>query len=247
MEDNKEPILSSEENGVLKLKINCPEEKNGLNWKALKLLGDAYKRAIEDETIRVVVLTGNDEYFHTGGRVNADDPEESEKYSKYLEYMQTMQNRLTVPLIAAVSGDCLKGGMGFVADADFAVAKKGVRFGFPEVRMGGVPMMVMVSTIGMPKKKALEAYYSSEYFSAEEAEKMGLVNCVAEADEFWDTVQRYIDLILDKPRNLIRMTRDAYYNLVDLPSRQARESYAMETLRTKVLPEMSRTKTEHNV
>lgn len=113
--------------------------------------------------------------------------------------------------------------------------------------MGGVPMMVMVSTIGLPKKRALEAYYSSEYFSAEEAKELGLVNCVAEPEEFWDTVQRYIDLILDKPRDLIRMTRDAYYNLTDLSSREAREVYAMETLRTKVLPAMSENKTEYNV
>ena len=143
------PMIITVKDGVMKLQIHRPEEKNGLNWEALKILGDCYKRAIEDEEIRVVVFTGDRQYFHTGGRVNAKDAEESEKYSKYLEYMQNMQNRLTVPLIAAVSGDCLKGGMGFVADADFAVARKGVRFGFPEVRMGGVPMMVMVSTMGI--------------------------------------------------------------------------------------------------
>ncbi len=245
--ERDEPILVSLEGGVMKLQINRPEEKNGLNWEALKILGDSYKKALENEEVRVIVLTGDDLYFHTGGRVNAKDPEESRKYSKYLEYMQTMQNQLPVPLIAAVSGDCLKGGMAFVADADFAIARKGVRFGFPEVRMGGVPMMVMVSTIGLPKKRALEAYYSSEYFSAEEAKELGLVNCVAEPEEFWDTVQRYIDLILDKPRDLIRMTRDAYYNLTDLSSREAREVYAMETLRTKVLPAMSENKTEYNV
>lgn len=240
-------LVSVEDEAVLKIQINRPEEKNGLNWEALELLADCYQRAIEDEKIRVVILTGDRNYFHTGGRVNAKDPDEQVRYANGIERMQNLQDKLTVPLIAAVSGDCLKGGMGFLADADLAIAREGVHFGFPEVRMGGVPMMVMASTIGLPKKRSLEAYYSSEYFSAEEALRMGLVNCVVPDSEFWPTVERYARMIVDKPRKMIEMTRSAYYAMAELPCKEDRKAYAMRTLRTQVLTEMAAGKTEHNV
>ena len=243
------PIIVTEEEGgaLLKLKINIPEEKNGLNWQALEILADCYERAINDKNIRALLITGDEHYFHTGGRVNAKDPEEQRKYSNGIVRMQTLQDQLTIPLIAAVSGDCLKGGMGLLADADLAIAREGVRFGFPEVRMGGVPMMVMAQTIGLPKKMSLEAYYSSEYFSAEDALRMGLVNCVVPAEEFWPTVNRYVHMVIDKPRALIEMTRYAYYSMAEMPSKKERSKFAMEMLRTKVLKEMERGKTEHCV
>lgn len=242
------PLLVTIENEVvMKIKINRPQEKNGLNWEALELLADGYERAIHDPKIRVIVITGDNNYFHTGGRVNAKDPEEQVRYANGIERMQRLQDELTVPLIAAVSGDCLKGGMGLLADADLAIARKGVHFGFPEVRMGGVPMMVMASTISLPKKMSLEAYYSSEYFSAEDALRMGLVNCVVPDEEFWPTVERYVQMIVDKPRRLIELTRQAYYSMSELPSKEKRKEYAMEVLRTQVLSEMAVGKTQHNV
>lgn len=248
MGDSSPIIVTKEEQGaLLKLQINTPDEKNGLNWKALEILADCYEMAIREKEIRAILITGNDQYFHTGGRVDATNPNEQKLYSAGIERMQEMQDALTIPIIAAVSGDCLKGGMGLLADADLAIAREGVLFGFPEVRMGGVPMMVMAQTIGMPKKMSLEAYYSSEYFTANDALRMGLVNCVVPKEEFWPTVNRYVHMVIDKPRALIEMTRYAYYSMVEMPSKKERSAFAMEMLRTKVLKEMETGKTEHNV
>ena len=240
-------IVDIDDRGVMKIRINRPEEKNGLNYLALEMLADCYQRALDDPAIRVIVITGDEHYFHTGGRVNVKDPEEQKRYSDGIERMQALQDQLRVPIIAAVNGDCLKGGMGLLADADLAIARRGVHFGFPEVRMGGVPMMVMAQTIQMPKKMSLEAYYSSEYFSAEDALHMGLVNCVVDDEDFWPTVERYVRMIVERPKALIEMTREAYYTMSEMPSKQARSEYAMRTLRTRVLKEMEHGKAEHNV
>lgn len=242
------PILHTiDDDGVMRIVINRPAEQNGLNWEANEMLADCYREALDNPDIRVIVLTGNREYFHTGGRVNAKDEAEQKRYADSIERMQQLQDALTIPVICAVSGDCLKGGMAVLADADLAIARQGVRFGFPEVRMGGVPMVVMASTISMPKKMALEAYYSSEYFSAEDALRMGLVNCVVSDDEFEDTVSRYVKMITDKPRALIEMTREAYYTMSEMPAKTDRKEYALRTLRTKVLTEMAVGKTEDHV
>ena len=85
------------------------------------------------------------------------------------------------------------------------------------------------------------------YFTAEDALRMGLVNCVVSDEEFWPTVNRYVQMILDKPRQLIEMTRKAYYTMSELPGKNERKEYAMHVLRTQVLTEMAIGKTQHNV
>ena len=151
-------------------------------------------------------------------------------------------------MVAAVSGHCLKAGMGMLASCDFAIAREGVEFGYPEVRMGGVPMMVMVDTVGLlPRKRALEAYLTSWNFSAQDAYMMGLVNRVVSKQDFWPTVEKYVRVFLDTPPQLIEMTRRAYNELSAMPSRQQRIEFANKMLRDEVLTTMTKIKTEFNV
>ena len=151
-------------------------------------------------------------------------------------------------MIAAVNGDCMKAGMGVLALCDFAVARKGVVFNFPEVRMGGVPMMVLVDIVdAMPRKRALEALLTSWDLSAEEALQMGLVNRVVAKEEFWPTVYRIADAMLATQPWLIDMTKQAYEEMVHLKTREERIAYADKMLRGDVLHNMATHETTYNV
>lgn len=244
---NKEGVIVTVNGPVMKIQIDRPHEKNGMNWKAMNVLSDAYEFVASDPDIRVIVMTGTGEYFYTGGRVNAGNPEEQRLYAEAIARSGMIKKKINIPTIAAINGDCLKAGMGWLLEADMAVAKKSARFGFPEVRMGGVPMMVMVSAMSMPKKLALAALYSSDTFDAETAYQMGLVNCIVEDEDFWPTVEQYIHKVIDYPKALIQMTRDAYYTMAELPTRKERVAYAQKMLQEKVLPYMATGKTEYNV
>ena len=157
MEEIRE-VLFSVEDRVMTITIDNPDTKNGLDWIGLNQLADCYEFAMEHDDVLVMIITGNKQYFYTGGRVNPAVSGESQRYADAIERLTTLQDNNTKPIIAAISGHCLKAGMGIVAGADFAIAREGVEFGFPEIRMGGVPMMVMAETIdSMPKKFALEA------------------------------------------------------------------------------------------
>ena len=150
--------------------------------------------------------------------------------------------------IAAVNGDCMKAGMGVLALCDFAVARKGVVFNFPEVRMGGVPMMVLVDIVdAMPRKRALEALLTSWDLSAEEALQMGLVNRVVAKEEFWPTVYRFADAMLATQPWLIDMTKQAYEDMVHLKAREERIAHADKMLRGDVLHNMATHETTYNV
>lgn len=225
-----------------------PEIKNGLTWQGYEQLANCFQRVLDDRTISVVIYTGDDQYFFTGGRVDASVPGENEKYANALARYTDLLNRLDVFQIAAISGDCLKGGMSILARSDIAVAREGVEFGFPEVRMGGVPMLVMANTINLlPKKAALEAYCTSWNFSAQDAYRQGLINRVVPKEEFWPTVERYVEAITSVPRTLIDMTRKAYYSMVNISDQKERSAFAMRMLREEVLPAMKETEKEYNV
>lgn len=247
MEEPKQ-VYSKVDSGIITITINHPELKNGLTWQGITRLADCYEQLMADDKIRLAVITGNDEYFYTGGRVDTTVPGEKEKYADAIERFEKLAAANSKPLIAAVSGHCLKAGMGVIASCDFAIAKDNVEFGFPEIRMGGVPMMVMAETIGcMPKKRALEAYLTGWNFSAQDAYAMGLINRVTSAEDFWPTVERFVRVFLETPEFLIEMTRRAYNTMDAMHNAKERSAFAIQMLRSEVLTTMANTKTEYNV
>ena len=194
------------------------------------------------------IITGNEQYFYTGGRVDPNAPGEKDKYTDALTHFLKASGAVTKPMIAAVNGDRMKAGMGVLALCDFAVARKGVVFNFPEVRMGGVPMMVLVDIVdAMPRKRALEALLTSWNLSAEEALQMGLVNRVVAKEEFWPTVYRFADAMLATQPWLIDMTKQAYEDMVHLKTREERIAYADKMLRGDALHNMATHETTYNV
>ena len=230
MKTQNTAVVRELRNHVMYLRINRPEDNNRVNWEGSEILAKAYEDVINDPSIRAVVITGTGYYFHTGGRVNADDPAEKERYSKALKLRNERLAQITVPVIAAVNGDCFAGGMSLLAQSDLAIACDTARFAYPEIKRGSFPVMAMVSTIDyIPKKKALAAFYTGEPFSAEEALQMGLLNCVVPKEKLWETVESYVEMILDKPQELISIGRNAYYNMSRLPMKERRE-YGMTVL-----------------
>ena len=244
---NDKQLTYKVENGVMTITIDNPEMKNGLNYIGINQFADAMEALMADDSIKVAVIKGSNGYFFTGGRVDPNNPGENEKYAASISRYTKACNANTKPMIAAVNGHCLKAGLGTVTAADFAIALKGVEFGLPEIRMGGVPMMVMVETMDfLPKKLALESYLTAWNFSAEEAFRVGLVNRVVDESEFDATVQ-FVDVFLNTPEELIYLTRKAYRELSKLHTMEERQEFGMKMLREECLPAMQRVKQQYNV
>lgn len=233
---------------ILYITIDNPETKNGLDWIGLHELADCYQYAEDHSEILVMVVQGNEKYFYTGGRVNPANEGEREKYAQAIERLTTLQDRNRIPMIAAIKGDCLKAGMGMVAGCDLAIAKKGVKFGFPEVRMGGSPMMVMAETIDvLPKKWAMEAYYSSWEYDAEDMLRIGFLNAVVSEEEFDRTIEKYLDIFRNTPARLIQTTRKAYDCMKNTAGMAEKRKIALQILQEDVLSPMTAENTEYNV
>lgn len=237
-------VIVTNENGVMTIKLNNPEDKNRCDRFMYVEIAEAVKLAAQSPDVKVVIYTGDKQNFSTGGRIDATGAdEEKELYIKALGDYGDAWNMLTKPVIAAIEGDCLAGGFSDAARADIAVARKGIKFALPEIKRGGFPCMVQIPIIDViPKKKLLPMLYTGEGFSAEDAEKCGLITCAVSDEEFWPTVMHYAEVIASMPQELIEVGRETYYGFA---ARQPgeRQAYGQGQL-AKILNLQSKYQTE---
>jgi len=228
---SENPILVEINDCVMKITINRPEDKNRIDRHACDRISAALECANERQDVKVVVITGNHDYFCTGGRVDANGAQdEQDKYIKAVADMQKALNRVKVPLIAAVEGDCTAGGHNIVIQSDIAIGRKGTTYGFPEINRGGFPMFSLLNVIDtIPKKKLLYACYTGKVYSAEDAVEYGILTRAVPEEEFWPAVSEVVDQLRSKPRELITIGRSAYYAMNPMTDEE-RNRYAEAAL-----------------
>src|SRR5215472_13787179 len=143
------PVLYSAKDGIARLTLNRPEQRNALSAELMTALREALLRAAGDADARVVVLTGAGERaFCAGGDLAGSGfqgkgfTERHHDRGTFADLFRVM-NRLGKPLIARVRGHCLAGGLGLALGCDLVVACDDSSFGTPEIRRGLFPMMIM--------------------------------------------------------------------------------------------------------
>lgn len=225
------PVIVDIRDHVMTITINRPEDKNRIDRHTCDRISEALNSVNTNPDVNVVVITGNHDYFCTGGRIDATGAQdEQDKYIQAVADMQRALNQVAVPLIAAVEGDCTAGGHNLVIQSDIAIGRKGTVYGFPEVKRGGFPMFSMLNVIDtIPKKKLLHACYTGEPYSAEDAEEYGILTFAVEEEQFWPTVNTIVDQIRTKPRDLISIGRSAYYAMSPMNDEE-RNRYAKAAL-----------------
>lgn len=245
---DREGISCTINGPVAILKVNRPETKNGLDWKAKMVQAEAYNHIAEDPDVKVLVFAADGDYFWTGGRVDAGDPENKRLYSESIAKVEEGRRKLKIPMIAAVSGHCIKGGIGIVAQSDLAIAKDSATFSFPEVKMGGAPMVVMAKCMRyLPKKFALEAYYSGAEYSAQRMYEIGFLNAVTDEEHFWPTVEQYINMIVEGQANVIQDIHIGYMEMEQIYDDLERIDFSQSMLKNKVLTHMNKENSKYNI
>lgn len=165
--------------GVTLLRINRPEARNALDMPTRRLLVQHLAEADEDESVRCLVIAGNETVFAAG----ADIKEMADAGS--IEMMRRGSHKLwsaiaacSKPIVASVRGLALGGGCELAMICDIIVAGHSARFGQPEIRIGIIPggggTQRLTRVIG--KHKAMRYLLTGDLFSAADAQAMGLVS-----------------------------------------------------------------------
>lgn len=198
--------LEMKDNGVWIMTIQRPEALNALNAQVLNDMADALRQIGEMnfEHARALVITGSGEKSFVAG---ADIKEIAElNEDQAMAFAQRGQsifhelNLLNIPVIAAVNGFALGGGLELALGCDFIYASENAKFGLPEVSLGIIPgfggTVRLARAVGI--RKAREMTYTGDMINAQEALTLGLVNKVVPQAELMTTVMKTVNTILTR-------------------------------------------------
>jgi enoyl-CoA hydratase len=208
--------------GVATITLDHPETRNALADELLDALTGAFERARDDDAVRCVVLTSSHEkVFSSGGDLAgfAADVPLAHKHAAIGRFARLFEliGGLGKPSLCAANGHVLAGALGLALACDLIVAREGVRFGTPEINVGVFPFMIMALIYrNVGRKKTNELLLLGEQISAEEAERIGIVNRVVPAEEFDAAVADWAQKLAAKSPVLMRMGKDAMFRQQDM-------------------------------
>ena len=187
---NYQNILSEYQNGITTITINRPKKLNALNKDTIQELHDAFEDANNDTDTKVIIITGSGEKaFVAGADISefADfNVEEGAKLAAQgQELLFDFVENLSTPVIAAVNGFALGGGLELAMSCHFRVASTNAKMGLPETSLGVIPgyggTQRLPQLVG--KGRAMEMVMTAGMIDATQASHYGLVNHVTEPDE----------------------------------------------------------------
>ncbi len=222
-----EPVLLEKDGPVAWLTLNRPESRNALSIEVMNDMLDKLGQIERNPDIRVVVIRGNGPAFCAGHNLKdmvGPDLDIRHFYTMFSVCARMMQSlhELPQPVIAQVHGIATAAGCQLVAACDLAVAEAGAQFATPGVKIGlfcTTPAVPLVRVVG--RRRAMEMLLTGRFFSAEQAEKFGLVNEVVPLE---DLSRRTRDLAVEMAqysRQTLAFGKQTFYRQVDLSETSA--------------------------
>ena len=187
---NFENILLNQEGKVLTITINRPQQLNALNMATIQELHQAFSNAESDKDVRAVIITGSGTKAFVAGAdikefAHFDEAQGRALSEKGHDILFDFVENLSTPVIAAVNGFALGGGLELAMAAHFRIASENAKMGLPEVSLGVIPgyggTQRLPQLVG--KGKAMELIMTANMLSAQEAYDWGLVNHVVPQEE----------------------------------------------------------------
>jgi len=195
--------LTTDTRGVCTLTLNRPEVHNAFDSDLIENLGIQLQFALDDDSIRIIVITGTGQSFSSGADINwmrsmiESDHEQNSMDAMKLAKLLHMLYTAPKPVIAKVNGPAYGGALGIIACCDIAIANRDAIFAFTEVKLGIIPAVVspyVVNAIGF--RNARRLFLTAEHFSAEQAQQMNLLHKLAVAEGLDEEVDHEIQLLL---------------------------------------------------
>lgn len=228
----EESVKVSGDGAVVELTVNRPQTLNALNSDVLQAIILAVQKLEKKADLRAVIVTGaGDKSFVAGADIQGMVDLGPRAIADYVELgqraMRTLEN-LPVPVIAAVNGYALGGGLELALACDLVIASKRARLGQPEVNLGIIPgfggtqRLIQRCGVGVARRLC----YSGELLHAEEALTLGLVDKVFEPERLLEEARAFAGLIAAKAPLAVREAKRVI--------RQSQETVLLSGLRLEI-------------
>jgi enoyl-CoA hydratase len=203
------------EKNYSKITINRPEVMNALNVEVRKEIQAALDEAEKDSEVRAVVITGSGEKaFSAGADIRMFQTMNSVEAKAYLQISKGASKRIEnfpKPVIAAINGYAIGGGLELAMSCDIIVASENARFGQSELNVGIIPGVG--GTQRLPRivglKVAKEMIFTGDLIDSKRALEIGLVNSVVKREELVKTVEALVEKIAAKSPLIVRLAKEA--------------------------------------
>ncbi|HCA56433.1 MAG TPA: methylglutaconyl-CoA hydratase [Blastocatellia bacterium] len=213
-------LLTTDHDSIRVLTLNRPEKRNALNDELVAELKRAVREADADDSLSAIVIRGAGKDFCSGADLSALQKIAGASYEEHLEDAKSLAELFTlirnarVPVIAAVHGRALAGGCGLATGCDIVLATEAARFGYPEVKIGFVPAIVMaILRRNLGEKLAFELVTQGFEFTAPEAKGLGLVNRLFPEDGFEAAVLVYAAVYSKISRTAVALSKSLLYRM----------------------------------
>jgi enoyl-CoA hydratase len=211
MPTEEQPIAIERHGDVAVLTLDNPANRNALTNEVLEAIAGGIDE-LEADGARCVVLAGAEKVFASGADIRtlaAATPLEL-YYGRRGELWARLR-RIRVPMVAAVSGFCLGGGLELAMYCDVIVASRSARFGLPETKLGVIPgaggTQLLPRAIG--RAKAMDVILAGRLLDAEEAERAGLVSRVVDQEDWRSTAEALAADIASRAPLAQRLAKEA--------------------------------------
>jgi methylglutaconyl-CoA hydratase len=213
-------ILCSAASGVGRITLNRPEKRNALDAESIRELKNALARSAQDDSVRVVAITGAGDDFCSGADLAGLDQNADAGVLDHMETARALANVFVEmrhhprPIVALVRGRALAGGCGLATACDLILATESARFGYPEVNIGFVPAMVMaILRRSVTEKRAFELLTTGEIVTAAQAHEAGLINRVFPDSEFDKRTGDYLATLASKSASALSLSKNLLYHM----------------------------------
>ena len=228
-EKNFETISYSFKDKIATVTLNRPEVHNAFNEVMIAELTEIFKKILEDELVRLVVLTGNGKSFSAGADLNWMKKMINYSYEQNLEdslklaELFYLMYSLPKPIIARVNGAAIGGGTGLVAVCDIAIASETAKFSLSEVKLGLVPACIspyVIRKVG--EGRCREFFLTGERLTAHRALEAGLVNQVVPLEELDQAVQEKANQLISSGPKALAMCKELLKNVPGMSFEKAK-------------------------
>ncbi|MCO4743622.1 MAG: enoyl-CoA hydratase/isomerase family protein [Proteobacteria bacterium] len=214
-------VLTQTEDGVCTLTLNRPERRNALSSGLIDAIHAGLDDAEADTEVRAIVLTGAGKGFCAGGDLAGGMAgkaflEGHRSRGRYAELLGRIP-RCEKPVVAAVNGDALGGGLGLVAACDLAIADPRARLGTPEIKVGLFPWIILAPLQRHVGRKALmELVLTGERVSADRALELGLLNRLSEEGQALADAQALARVVASRSPAIVALGKNAFARVADM-------------------------------
>lgn len=203
-------FIKIENNGqVARITLDRPKH-NVLDIPMMNELNTELEKIAADNELKCVVITGEGRSFCAGVEVADHKPDNVDAMVATFNRIFELINMIDIPVIAAVNGACLGGGMELAIACDIVIASKKAIFGQPEIKLGFFPPY---AALRLPElvgpARAIEIMTTGQNYSAKESRKLGFVSQVASEDEFQKSVEKQVKQINMASPLIIRLNKRA--------------------------------------